>query len=400
MMGSRFRAALTLAAGGLMAAGCGAGAAEPSGGGESAPSAPHGRVEGAQEAAEPQRRLVLADTSAGSLHTVDPATEKAAGVGKAGEAAGAEVAATDGRFAYFSSGGAATVLDSGAWTVDHGDHVHYYTSEPAVLGEVAAGGGLRAAADTAVSALASEAGIRILDRAALEDGEVARTAAGLDGATALPYGRRLVVVGEDGAVRVFGRSGESASAGIAEDCPDPRGQAVTRRGAVVGCSDGALVVTGEGASLEAEKIPYPDEGAGPVRSFHHRPQAPVLAGAAGGDGVWVLDVGAGEWSLLDAGPAAAVSAAGEQMPVLVLGEDGRLSAYDSATGERTARNRLMDAETAGASPAPALTIDTGRAYVNDPAADAVYEVDYNDDLRLARTFELEFSPDLMVETGW
>ncbi|GAA4930100.1 lipoprotein [Streptomonospora halophila] len=394
MMGSRAGAALALAAGGLMAAGCGAGAAEPSGGEE---SAPHGHVEGAREAAEPQWRLVLADTAAGSLHTLDPATKKAARVG---EAAGAEEAATDGRFAYFSSGGSTTVLDSGAWTVDHGDHVHYYTAEPAVLGEVATGGGLRAAADKAVSALVSGAGIRFLDRAALADGEIVRTAADLGGAAALPYGERLVVAGRDGSVRVFDRSGASAAAAIAEDCPDPRGQAVTRRGAVIGCSDGALVVTGEGGSLKAEKIAYPDEGADPVRSFHHRPGAPVLAGAAGDDGVWVLDVAAGEWTLLDTGPAAAVSAAGEQMPLLVLGEDGRLSAYDPATGERTAQNRLMDAETAGASPAPSLTVDTARAYVNDPAADAVYEVDYNDDLRLARTFDLAFSPDLMVETGW
>jgi hypothetical protein len=44
-------------------------------------------------------------------------------------------------------------------------------------------------------------------------------------------------------------------------------------------------------------------------------------------------------------------------------------------------------------------VDTVRAYVNDPAGKAVHEIDYNDDLRLARSFKLPFAPAHMVETG-
>ncbi|KIH99125.1 hypothetical protein LP52_09580 [Streptomonospora alba] len=393
MFASRTRTALAWAAGGLLAAGCGTGGPPPS---EDAEARPHGHVDGAQETAQPQWRLVAADTGDGSLHLIDPATEEVTGLGTA---PGIQEAATDGRFAYLGAGDTVTVLDSGTWAVDHGDHAHYYRAEPAILGEVEAGGGLRAAGDTAVTALASDAGAGILDRAALEDGDIARAVAIHGGGALLPRGERLVAADAGGAVRVLDREGAPVGT-LDARCPDPRGQALTRRGAVIGCSNGALLVTGEGDSLDARTIAYPDGGADPVAAFHHRPGAPVLAGRAGDEGVWVLDAGAGEWTLLETGPAAAVSAAGEDLPVLVLGEDGRLRAYDPESGEQTAQRRLMEGAGARGAPEPVIRIDTGRAYVNDPAADAVYEIDYNDDLRLARTFELGFSPDVMVETGW
>ncbi|MDA0563909.1 hypothetical protein LG943_06145 [Streptomonospora sp. S1-112] len=388
-LGSTTRAVLACAAGGLLATGCGA-AAEDTAAPEETPT-PHGYVEGAEETAEAQWRLVMADTGTGAVHMLDPATEE---VTEVGSAPGAEEAAADGRFAYFGTGRTAAVLDSGTWTVDHGDHVHYYRAEPAMVGEIAAEGGLQAAADTKAAALTSAAGVAILDRPALEEGEVPR-AVEREAAAALPYGGHVVVVGADGTVEVLDRDGEPAGTAVEERCPDPAGQALTRRGAVLGCADGALVLTEDDGTWTADTVPYPDGAADPLTAFHHRPGAAVLAGASG-DGVWVLDVGERSWTRLDTGPAAAVSAAGEDLPVLVLGEDGTLRAYDPATGEETAATELMDDVPEGVS----VRIDTNRAYVNDPAADAVYEIDYNDDLRLARTFDLGFSPDLMVETGW
>ncbi|MBX9390193.1 hypothetical protein ACFPZ0_19185 [Streptomonospora nanhaiensis] len=392
-LGSTTRAVLACAAGGLLATGCGGAT-----GGGAAPeetATPHGYVEGAEETAEAQWRLVMADTGTGALHMLDPATEE---VTEVGSAPGAEEAAADGRFAYFGTGSGAVVLDSGTWTVDHGDHVHYYRADPAVVGEVEAEGPIQAAADTTTAALTSRAGVRLLDRAALEEGGTGEPAA-REGAAALPYGGHVVAVGADGAVTVLDRDGEPAGTAVDARCPDPAGQALTRRGAVLGCADGALVLTEDDGAWTADTVPYPDGApAGPVTAFHHRPGAAVLAGAAGGGdgGVWVLDVGERAWTHLDTGPAAAVSAAGEELPVLVLGEDGTLRAYDPATGEQTAAAELMDEAPEGA----AVLIDTNRAYVNEPAADAVHEIDYNDDLRLARTFDLGFSPDLMVETGW
>ncbi|MFD2400153.1 hypothetical protein ACFSVJ_29850 [Prauserella oleivorans] len=48
---------------------------------------------------------------------------------------------------------------------------------------------------------------------------------------------------------------------------------------------------------------------------------------------------------------------------------------------------------------PVILVDTSRAYVNDPGGRRVYEVDYNDRLRIARTFDLDVTPSHVVETG-
>jgi hypothetical protein len=70
---------------------------------------------------------------------------------------------------------------------------------------------------------------------------------------------------------------------------------------------------------------------------------------------------------------------------------------DPATGQERSRTDLL--ERVDAEHPPTLQVDTSRAYVNDVHAGRVHEIDYNDDLRLARTFETEVAPHHMVETG-
>ncbi|QVQ53812.1 hypothetical protein J4H86_08905 [Spiractinospora alimapuensis] len=55
---------------------------------------------------------------------------------------------------------------------------------------------------------------------------------------------------------------------------------------------------------------------------------------------------------------------------------------------------------ADGAPAPSLTADSQRAYVADPETRQIHEVDYVDDLRVARTFDLDVRPDHVVQTGW
>ncbi|GAA3722863.1 outer membrane protein assembly factor BamB/predicted small secreted protein [Spinactinospora alkalitolerans] len=399
-------AALTAVVAGALLAGCGT--ADGVGAPVPEEQTQHGYVEGAEEAAEPQHRLVIADTRTGAVHVLDLITEEATEVDRIDGVGGVH---GDGRFAYLTAedGAAVHVVDSGAWTVDHGDHSHYYRAETRSVGTVE-GNGLRGVGtDTAVTALSFADGrVSVLDRPALEEGDIAEAAAldGRDGA-ALPYAGHLLVpaVGDGGGgtapVEALTRGGEP-SAWIEEPCPDLQGQAVTRRGAVFGCSDGALLVTEDGDALRGERIDYPEEVPEDerAREFQHRPGGSTLAAKAGERGVWVLDTAAKEWTLLETGPAVAVNAVGEGAPVLVLTEDGTLRAFDPETGEQTAETELLDAPLTGSEAAPpVIRVDTGRAYVNDPAADAVHEVDYNDDLRIARTFDLGFTPDLMVETG-
>ncbi|WP_211116533.1 hypothetical protein [Glycomyces buryatensis] len=368
-----------------MLASCSVGSGAPPG--EDQPT-PHGYVEGAEETAEAQWRLVIAEADTGNVHILDPVTEEST---KIATLDGARATGTDGRFVYITGTANTQIIDSGVWTVDHGDHVHYYMTEPGSVGQID-GAGFTPAGDPAVTVLNSEQEVLSLDRESLEDGEEPQT--GEVGAqAALPYDQRLLAV-DDGTVRVLDRDGTVASE-LTESCREPQAQTVTRRGAVFGCRDGALLITGE-EDLTAEKIPYPDGGID--GGFHHRPGTSMLAAHSRTGEVLVLDIKERQWTQIEVPESVAVSATGEDSPVLVLTEDGVLRSFDPLTGAELARIELMTIAD-GASP-PTIQVDTARAYVNDPSGQAVYEIDYRDDLRLARTFDLNFKPDYMVETGW
>lgn len=383
----------------LAAASCGAPRGSDQ---EGAEATPHGYVEGAEETAEAQWTLVLADAGTGTVHLFDPATEESEEVGTAD---GVQSAASDGRFAYLAGADGTTVVDTGTWTVDHGDHVHYYRAPAALVGTAEGGGPVRATGDTAATALAGGDGSRVLDRSALEEGEVTETGASGAGLR-VPFSGGTVAAGGDGVLRFLTRAGEPA-AELDAPCTEPSAAAVTRRGAVLACEEGAVVLdeaekSGEAPSVVSE-TGYPD-GFGPPESLEHRPGAPVLAAVDGDGAVGVFDVAESSWEVLDTGPAAAASAAGEDLPVLVLGSDGTLRAFDPASGEETASTELPEPPAEDSPGVPSIQIDTARAYVNAPAGDAdggsVTEIDYQDDLRTARTFDLPFSPDHLVETGW
>ncbi|GII90407.1 hypothetical protein [Sinosporangium siamense] len=384
----------------VLAAGCAAESPRPVAVPATAGDVPHGYVEGAEETAEPQYRLVLADPATGAVRVLDLITEKAVPMSAVPDV---DRVTGDGRFAYLAArGGPLRIVDSGGWTVDHGDHVHHYRAEIRDLGSPEGGDPIGAAADSAVVALSSGDGaVTVLDRAALEKGAVAAKAhfrlAGPPG-VAVPYRERLLVPGPGAAVEVRDRGG-AVLATLGETCVDLRGHAVTRRGAVLGCADGALLVTPDGDGFKSTKIAYPGKVREKERAqeFVSRPGSPVVAAKAGDKGVWVLDTGRERWRLIESGPAVAVTAVGEGAPVLTLDAEGVLRSFDPDTGRKTAQVTLPVRD-AGAG-RPVVQVDTGRAYVNDPAAKAVYEIDYNDDLRLARTFTLDIAPGHMVETG-
>ncbi|MDT0344003.1 hypothetical protein [Streptomyces litchfieldiae] len=408
----------------LLLGGCGSGddadeaAAENTGQEET----PHGYVEGAEETAEQQSRLVLADGDTGAVHVLDLITEEVVEVPEARQDGGVDGIGGDGRFAYLTpaeAGAPVQAVDSGAWMVDHGDHVHYYRADIRATGTLVGDTDARPVSvhsDTAVTAVTFDDGtVTLLDRAQLEAGSVSPAGPGtLDlgsphRGTAVPYAQHLLVTvprqGQDLADAVAVRTRDGAEvATLGEPCPELHGTVVTRHGVVFGCADGALLVAedpeNEG-TFTAEKIPYPgSDEADRAWEFSHRPGSAVLAAPAGERGVWTLDVGAGEWTLFDTGPVVAANAVGDGLTLLTLTADGALHAYDTTSGEETAHASLL-AEPVAASAAapPVIEIDSSRAYVNDAAADTVYEIDYNDDLRVARTFPLDFTPTHMVETG-
>ncbi|MEU5165885.1 MULTISPECIES: hypothetical protein [Streptomyces] len=360
---------------------------------------PHGYVEGAEEASEQQSRLVLADAGTGAVRVLDLITEDITSL-KDGD--GVRGLRTDGRFAYLSGAGGTHVVDTGAWTVDHGDHVHYYRAAVRDVGRIAGPDAAHIHSDQAVTAVsAQEGGTRLLDRGKLEAGTVPRAGelTGAGSGPVVPYREHLLVTGAgagEDTVEVRDREGGRVIA-LKEPCAQVGGEAVTRRGVVFGCEDGALLVSEDKGTFEAEKIPYGAAVKDAERAvgFHHRAGSTTLAARSGDDAVWVLDVTDRAWTRVDTGPVVAANTAGEGSPLLALGKDGVLTAYDIDTGKSVARRQLLSEGAESAS----VEVDSTRAYVNDAAARKVYEIDYNDRLRLARTFPLGFAPTYMVEAG-
>ncbi|MEU5697301.1 hypothetical protein [Streptomyces aurantiacus] len=372
----------------------------------SASATPHGYVEGAQEAAEQQSRLLLNDPVGGDSRVLDLVTGK---VHKTARVEGAVRLGTDGRFGYLHASGGTHVLDSGAWMVDHGDHVHYYSAAVRDVGELPAGRQAQVRSDVVVTAVTDEDGQTVLyDRRKLERGKIVSsgTPAGVHTGAVVPYEEHLLAFVEEGGstkLVVLDRKGKRVASPDVE-CEEPRGDAVTRRGVVLGCADGALLVRAQDGAFTADRIPYGEDVPTKERavSFRQRPGSDTLTAPAGDEAVWVLDVSKRTWTRVDTGPVVAANTAGEGSALLVLETDGSLHGYDIATGKRTARTKpLLTGEGWGGTDGrnPVIEVDRSRAYVNDPEGKKVFEIDYNDDLRVARSFGLDIEPVLMAETG-
>ncbi|WP_411698851.1 hypothetical protein [Conyzicola sp.] len=357
---------------------------------------PHGYVEGAAELTEPQLTLATVD-AAGELALLDLIDESVKTVGAID---GVTAVSTDGRFVFATGTGGVTIVDSGVWTVDHEDHSHYYRASPSMVGAVegdgdavVTGGGTV----TAVTFAASGESV-LLDSAALGDGEIVevdRVSADL----VAPFGAATLVAA-GGTVTVL----DQPDIGIA--CADPRGTIATRVGVVIGCDDGAILATTAAERVSFEAVPYPAAVAEAERAteFRGRPGRPTVAALAGASGFWLLDTRERTWALLPAeSPLLLVAAADDtDGNVVALASDGRILTLDGATGStRAATGPLLAATVA----APALlagvelTVDANRAYVNAPAEGVVYEIDYADGARVARTFETPDSPMFFAETG-
>ncbi|MEV6219642.1 zinc ABC transporter permease AztB [Nocardia sp. NPDC051833] len=368
---------------------------------------PHGFVAGAEEMAEPQTRLIVTDAGTGEVRVVDLLTEQVTTLdavetvspqAHSPSSDGADVRlAGDGRFGFLAVGGRLTIVDSGAWTVDHGDHRHYYSAPIRRVGSTdfpgVEPGPITAHSDPVVTAVVSEGGETMLfDRAALGEGAVGEPRR-IDG-VAVPYAERLIVVDRAGRVEVRGRDGAAGEAQPVT-CAEARGQAVTRRGVVFGCADGALVVAQRDGAFVSEKIPYPASSAERATAFTHRPGSTTLTALAGRTGVWTLDIRAKTWTSTPIADAVAVNTAGEGSSLLVLTRDGVLHGLDPVTGTETARLGLVGGPVETAT----IHVDPDRAYVNDIRARAVHEIAYNDNLRVARDFPLDIAPTLIMETG-
>lgn len=365
----------------------------------------HGAIANAAELAEPRLGLTSIDPSGAVTHR-DLLDESVAELGSVGAPS---AVATDGRYLFAQTAAGVEIVDSGVWTWDHVDHFHYYRAEPRLLGTVEGGG----AATVATTNLSTTGGTGLffpdsgeavlLDTEALSKGEIVerfRRSVEPGPGMVVPVGSSALVT--DGLASIVGYDSDGEPTGLREACPHPAGTITTRVGAVIGCSDGALLASGEGEEVVVERIPYPaGTTAAPATAFAHREGRPTVAALAGGEGVWLLDTRERSWTLLAAPtPLVRVTAVDdEEEHVLALAADGRVLVLDGRDGAVLAETAPLVAASLAKGARPVLIADQQRAYLSAPAEQMLHEIDYADGARIARSFETATEPAFTAETG-
>lgn len=371
----------------------------------------HGEIAGAAQVAEPQLHLVAID-AAGKASMLDllNGTEV-----QLGAVPPPDNVTSDGRHVFAANTNGVEIIDSGVWTWDHVDHFHYYRGEPAALGTVAGEGtatvatGLLSTAGTTGMFFPSSGSAVLVDNAALADGTISETLR----LEVEPHAGIIAPLGDGAVVTEADESGTAArlraidangKESTTADCPAAAGTITTRVGLVVGCADGAVIATGDGATPILEHVPYPAGAAAPATTFDARKGRPTVAGLGKDAGVWLLNTRERKWDWLPtATPVLAAAAVDDDAGhVVVVGTDGTVQVYEEGTRERMATTKPLMPKTL-ASPELAgkveLTVDGGRAYVSAPAEGVVFEIDFADGARIARTLELLTQPVHLVETG-
>lgn len=383
------RAALVPSALALLLAATACASSTPARPAESASDAHGIDAGGAAEVASPALALVIGDRD-GELALLDLESEERTILAPSRK--GVELFG-DGRLLFRAQDDAGStsveVVDTARWTVPHGDHTHSFLGEPRLLGTLEGAGEVRVTVGEQRATVAFTGGDTVLlahDR--LADGLDAAPRVTVDspGPVAL-FAEHLLAPTEAGIeVRDLGGTLTSPEA---TPCPDASDADVTRVGMVFACADGAVLFTREvGGAIAVERIPVP-AGVVPPRDLAGRADRPDLAGVAGDQGAWLLDVRQREWTLLstDAPLLSAAAVGDDDSRTVAIDVDGHVLvlAPDGAVLART--EPLLAASVAD----PALRdrvrllIDARHAYVTDPADGSVHEIDHADG-RVTRTF--------------
>lgn len=369
----------------------------------------HGAVAGAAELAEPQLGLTWIGPE-GTVSHLDLLDESTTEIGEIPVVTGVT---TDGRYLFAQTDDGIEIVDSGVWTWDHVDHFHYYRAAPALLGSVTGAGpatiattNLSTTGGTGIS-FADSGDAVLLDTEALSKGEIRelfRLEREPHSGLVVPVGSFALVseasAGADSTVAGYTSDGEAT--GLEEPCTDLAGTITTRVGAVIGCRDGALLAHVDGEELQVERIPYPAGTTAPAaRSFDNREGRPTVAGLAGAEGIWLLDTRERSWTLLPSPvPLVHVTAVDDEAGhLMALARDGRVLVLSDENGTVLAETEPLVAESLAAGTTPSLIADQHRAYVSAPTEHRLYEIDYADGARIARTFETATAPAFVAETG-
>ncbi|MBF4992735.1 ABC transporter [Arthrobacter gandavensis] len=365
----------------------------------------HGAVAGAAEVSEPPLQLltVSEDGQVGMLDLINGGATALDPVQQPRDLS------TDGRYGFITTDAGLEIVDSGSWSWDHADHFHFYRAEPRRVGQVpgngpatVTGAELSTAGSTGVYFAGSGEAV-LLDNQALSEGRITekfRLDLAAGGAVVAPLGDGAVI--SDGGTLRFHEADGTASE-TAAPCADPAGAITTRAGVVLGCADGAVLATSDAGTVSFEQIPYPDgaltAAALPATAFDGRKGRPTVAAVAGEAGFWLLDTRQRSWQLIETEvPVVHVAAVDDASgSVVALGADGRVRVFLAGSGELVA---TTDPLVSGSAAAQArIAVDGQRAYLNNPPAGVVHELDYADGARVARTLQTSPVPDFFAEVG-
>ncbi|GAA1822889.1 hypothetical protein [Nesterenkonia flava] len=315
--------------------------------------------------------------------------------------------AGDGRHVFLSEGSSFRLLDLGTWGEPHGDHNHYYVTEP-YFSEVTVDG-------DAPGHVVSHDGIGTLffdgtgeihsfDLAELSvesdlETEVAETEDAHHGvAVVLEDGSRFETLADRSGARFLDADGEEIAR--SEECPGVHGEATGPDHIIaVGCEDGALIWDGEAFT----KIDAGEDFARSGNLFAH-PDSPIFladyrtdeSGEEPMTSVALINTETQSITTtdIDAPYNFRSLARGPEGEALVLAEDGQLHVIDPETGEHIEHVQVLDEWTEPEEwqePRPAIRLVDDIAYITDPENQQIHMVDLTS-FEVINSGDLDFIP--------
>ncbi|WP_166347523.1 hypothetical protein [Phytoactinopolyspora limicola] len=370
---------------------------------------------GAVEVNAAAYRLLVADGEAGQVTVLDTDTGEVLDtieIPAPQDAPTMLATSDDGRygFAVMYDRDAVQVIDSGVWTVDHGDHSHYYVAPPASLALHEGDSPAHVVAHDDYTAIFfdGDGQYRMLtaaDLAQRAEGELLDADAPHHG-VAVPWDEGSAIVSEYGdtepdqstlppEVVVRDAEGEVVESGFPE-CPELHGEASAGHTVAFACADGILVLEEHGDHFDGHKLDYPD-GDGRSGTLRGAAGLEVLVGNYDEDTMLVIEPEEHTVTPLEL-PASfstfAVTAHGDGS-LLGVSADGSLHVVDLEAGSATSIDGVVAEYSADATwtdPTPQLAVGPDAlVYVSDPGAGQVHEVDL-DAGSVVRSFDVEGMP--------
>ncbi|NDL60465.1 hypothetical protein [Phytoactinopolyspora mesophila] len=358
-----------------------------------------GETLGATEVDAPVTRLLVADGEAGEVAVVEPGTGEVIEVIDipAPEMYPTMLATTEGDrygFAVMPDRDLAQAIDVGVWSVDHGDHFHYYVAAPAQLAEYPGGGPSHVVTHSGQTAIFfdDDGEFQVLSAADIAqgaEGTVIATDAPHHG-VAVPWGEDRFIASAYGdtdpddttlppEVVVQDADGEVVESGFPE-CPGLHGEVALGDTVAFACADGIVVLEEHGDHFDGHKLEYPDDD-GRSGTLRTASGLDVLVGNYSAEAMLVIDPAEHEVTLVDLPDAFSTFAvsAYDDGRLLGMSADGTLHAVALDSGEITSVASVTEAydeDAEWSDPTPQVAVGGGAlVYVTDPAAGQVHEVD-------------------------